>query len=31
LSFRQIAEVIDVSHAAGVDRVCLMTTKATAL
>ena len=28
LSFRQIAEVIDIGHAAGVDRVCLMTPKA---
>jgi biopolymer transport protein ExbD len=28
LSFTRIAEVIDVSHAAGVDRVCLMTPKA---
>jgi len=27
LSFRQIAEVIDISHAAGIDRVCLMTPK----
>jgi biopolymer transport protein ExbD len=25
LSFSQVAEVIDVSHAAGVDHVCLMT------
>jgi biopolymer transport protein ExbD len=31
LSFRQIAEVIDVGHAAGVDRVCLLTPRATAL
>ena len=29
LSFRQIVEVIDIGHAAGVDRVCLMTPKAT--
>lgn len=31
LTFRQIAEVIDVSHAAGVDRVCLLTPKAASL
>jgi biopolymer transport protein TolR len=31
LSFRQIAEVIDISHAAGVDRVCLLTPRATNL
>ena len=31
LIFRQIAEVIDVSHAAGVDHVCLMTSKAKTL
>ncbi|KAA6457498.1 biopolymer transporter ExbD [Acidobacteria bacterium AB60] len=31
LSFSQIAEVIDVSHAAGVDRVCLMTPRAARL
>jgi len=31
LRFSQIAEVIDVCHAAGVDRVCLMTPKAARL
>ena len=31
LRFRQIADVIDVSHAAGADRVCLLTPKATSL
>ena len=30
LSFSRIVEVIDLSHAAGVDRVCLMTPKTTA-
>ncbi len=30
LSFRQIAEVIDISHAAGVDHVGLMTPRVTA-
>jgi biopolymer transport protein TolR len=30
LSFSRIAEVIDLSHAAGADRVCLMTPKTTA-
>lgn len=28
LSFRQVAEVIDIGHAAGADRVCLLTPKA---
>ena len=31
LSFSRVAEVIDVSHAAGVDRVCLMTPSAASL
>jgi biopolymer transport protein ExbD len=31
LSFRQIADVIDLSHAAGVERVCLLTPRATIL